>query len=257
MMSDLSRHNPVGRFEGLASLYARHRPSYPASAIDFILEQCRLGTDTPLVDVGCGTGISSRLCAARGVPVIGVEPNDEMRREAEAASPAGGTLRYQKGSAEATGLPDGLAAAVLSAQAFHWFDAPRALAEFHRVLRPGGHVALIWNERDESDPFTAAYGAVVRSSPDAAIMESARAEAGMALLRSEWFTDGARTQFSNTQELDEEGLVGRAFSVSYAPREPAAAEKFATKLRRAFAAFQRDGKVLMRYVTTVYLAARN
>src|SRR5437764_1226999 len=118
-MRDITGYNPTGRFSGLADLYARHRPDYPAAALDLIVRRCGLGRDTLLVDVGCGTGISARLFAARGIPVVGVEPNDEMRSRAEAAPlPAGAvSLEYRKGRAEATGLPEGAAAAVLAAQA--------------------------------------------------------------------------------------------------------------------------------------------
>src|SRR5207253_2470333 len=100
----------------------------PDDALDFIVERCGLDGTTTLVDVGCGTGISSRLFAARGIPVIGVDPNDEMRGRAEAAAvPAGPRPVYRAGRAEATGLPDGAAAAVLAAQAFHWFEPGPAL----------------------------------------------------------------------------------------------------------------------------------
>ena len=261
-MTDLSRCNPTGRFTGLADLYAKHRPTYPDAALDFIVRRCGLGATTTLVDVGCGTGISSRLFAARGVPVIGIEPNDEMRGRAEAAT--SGDLHprlavepvYRAGRAEATGLPDGIAAAVLCAQAFHWFDVEPTLCEFHRILQSGGWVALVWNERDEADPCMAAYGALVRATPDAAGVEGRRGRAGEPLLSSPLFADGSRTVFRNEQELDEEGVLGRAFSASYAPREPAAAEAFAATLRRFFAEWQTEGTVVLRYETTVYLARR-
>jgi SAM-dependent methyltransferase len=203
------------------------------------------------VDVGCGTGISSRLFAARGIPVLGIEPNDEMRARAEAeVLPAGLPVpEYRKGTAEATELPDGCADAVLAAQAFHWFKADEALREFHRVLRPHGHVALIWNERDERDECTAAFGAVMRSGPDAAAVEAPRGRAGEALLHHPLYVDASHVVFTNEQELDEAGLLGRAFSASYAPREPAAAERFAQALREVFARHSRSGKVILRYET--------
>jgi ubiquinone/menaquinone biosynthesis C-methylase UbiE len=209
-----------------------------------------------LVDVGCGTGISTRLFAARGVRVIGIEPNDDMRARAAATpAPAGGPVpEYRKGTAEATGLPDGCAAAVLAAQAFHWFDSPAALREFRRVLRPGGHVALAGYERDEEDACTAAYGAVLRTGPDAAAVEGKRGRAGAVLLQSPLFEAGECATFRHEQETDEEGLLGRAFSASYAPREPTAMAAFERALRAVFAAHQRDGQVVLRYVTTVYLA---
>jgi SAM-dependent methyltransferase len=175
-MADLSQQRPTERFSGLEDLYAKHRPSYPADAIDFIVRLCGLNGSTTLVDVGCGTGISTRQFAERGIPVLGIEPNDDMRAKADAESSPPGTPVpvYRKGTAEATGLPDGSAAAVLAAQAFHWFDPPAALREFRRILRPGGHAVLMWNERDNADPFTADYGRVIRSRPEAAKVEGPR-----------------------------------------------------------------------------------
>jgi len=256
-MPDLSKRNPTAGFNGLADLYAKHRPSYPEAALDFIVQRCGLSEATTLVDVGCGTGISSRLFAARGVPVIGVEPNEEMRRQAEATVAATGPAPiYRAGRAEATGLPDGSASAVLAAQAFHWFAVEPALREFHRILFPHGCAVLVWNERDESDPCTAAYGAVVRTSPDAAVLERQRGQAGEPLLSSPLFEDASRTVFANQQALDAQGLLGRAFSASYAPREPAAAAAFDLDLRRFFAEWQGDGKVVLRYETSVYLGRR-
>jgi SAM-dependent methyltransferase len=255
---DLSQQDPTGRFTGLADLYASCRPDYPSAALDLIVARGGLDDSTLLADIGCGTGISARLFAERGVPVIGIEPNDEMRvRAAAEPVPPGCPLPvYRPGRAEATGLADGAVAVVLAAQAFHWFDAPLALREFHRILRPGGWVALLGNERDESDPFTAAYGAVVRTSPDAAAVEGPRARAGLALLESPLFGEGQRIAFGHEQILDEEGLLGRSFSASHAPREPERRVAFAADLRAVFARFQRDVCVRLRYETTVYLARR-
>ena len=100
MLSD-SKHNPLGRFDGLAGVYAKYRPSYPAEAIEWIIERLpdRRGT---IVDVGCGTGISSRQLAGPGISVIGVEPNESMRGEAE-QTPSSGIV-YRAGQSEATGL---------------------------------------------------------------------------------------------------------------------------------------------------------
>src|SRR5262249_53348169 len=160
-------------FTELADCYARCRPGYPEAALDDLLTRCGLNAASLVVDVGCGTGISSRQMAARGVPVLGIEPNRAMLAQALRDTPADAMplLRYQAGQAEATGLADGAASLVLAAQAFHWFDANGALREFHRILRPSGWVALLWNERDDTDAFTAAYGAVIRSHPEAAAVE--------------------------------------------------------------------------------------
>jgi SAM-dependent methyltransferase len=208
------------------------------------------------VDVGCGTGISTRLFAQRGIPVLGIEPNDEMRARAEAETgpPGLATPRYRKGCAEATELPASIADAVLAAQAFHWFQPEAALREFVRILRPGGWVVLMWNERDMRDTFTAAYGAVIRTAPEADSVELPRGRAGMALLVSRLFESGECKRFHYEQPMDEQGLLGRAFSASYAPREPCQAEQFAAALRYIFHHFERDGKVLLQYETSVYTA---
>jgi SAM-dependent methyltransferase len=210
------------------------------------------------VDVGAGTGISSRLVAQRGIPVLGIEPNADMRARAEVEPLPADCPRpqYREGRAEATGLPDGTATAVLAAQAFHWFDAEAAFREFHRILAPGGAVALMWNERDEADPLTAAFGTIMRTGPNAAALESTRGTAGEPLLKCPLFRDAQRRFFPYEQNLDEEGVLGRALSASYAPKEPAAVEVFVRSLRSVFGQFENNGRVLLRYTTTLYLARR-
>src|SRR4051794_19564793 len=98
-MSDLSSANPTGRFSGLAQTYARHRPTYPPAALELIDTTAGLLPGDLVIDVGCGTGISARLMAARGYRVIGVEPNDDMRQQAEEAGGAG-QIEYRAGAAE-------------------------------------------------------------------------------------------------------------------------------------------------------------
>src|SRR5689334_17665803 len=107
--------NPTGRFSDRAGDYARFRPTYPAAAIDAVLD----GLTPPITaaDVGAGTGISATLLADRGVRVFAIEPNAAMRASA-APNPL---VEWREGSAERTSLADHSVDLVLCAQAFHWF----------------------------------------------------------------------------------------------------------------------------------------
>jgi SAM-dependent methyltransferase len=258
-MAELFRQDPLGRFTGRADDYDRYRPTYPQEAIDFIIAHAGLDGRSLLVDVGSGTGIAARLFAARAIQVIGIEPNDAMRERAERASvPAGCPApTYRAGRAEATGLPGGVARAVLAAQAFHWFHPSNALAEFHRLLIPGGWVFLMGYERDESDPCTAAYGDVIRSAPNAAEMEQGRQASGALVGVSPFFTDFQQRTFLHQQGgLDREGLLGRALSVSYAPQDAAGIEAWRRALGDVFDRFQHQGELVLRYQTPLYVARR-
>ncbi len=142
------------RFSGLAGGYDRHRPSYPNALWSHLI-----GTLTPPVpktaaDVGAGTGISTRqLALALGSEwqVIGVEPNDDMRAQAEARGGAGAAVRYIARQAENLGFKDGSLGLVTTAQAIHWFDKPLFYADVGRSLAPGGVLAILYNDRDVDD----------------------------------------------------------------------------------------------------------
>src|SRR5205823_5186591 len=129
--------------------------------------------------------------------------------------------------------------------------------EFHRILRPGGWVALMWYERDETDPFTAGYGDLLRRHSDAATYESKRIQAGIALLQCRLFESQSRHDLASEQTLDEEGLIGRAFSASYVPQEGPAARSLEAGLRQLFRDWQQQGYVVLRYQTSVYLGQKS
>jgi ubiquinone/menaquinone biosynthesis C-methylase UbiE len=127
-------------------------------------------------DVGAGTGIWTRLLASRGWrSVVAVEPNDDMRQQGIATSRDTG-ITWRKGSAEATGLPDGSADLLSMASSFHWADFDRACAEFHRVLRPGGVFTALWNPRlIEVNPVLVEIEAeITRLKPDVRRVSSGR-----------------------------------------------------------------------------------
>lgn len=253
-MSASNNADSTKRFTGLAQIYAQARPSYPEAAIQLIVDTALTSLDSVIADVGCGTGISSRLFGTLGYRVIGIEPNEDMRQKAERDAACGGKLTYQSGTAEATGLETASIDLVLCAQAFHWFRPDEALQEFSRILKARGWVALLWNERDESDPFTRAYGDALRQAPETAKVEMHRGSAGEVLLTSPLFAKAQKRLFRNSQILDEEGAINRAFSASYAPKDSAGIANLRASLQAAFKQFNRGGSVEMRYTTSVYTA---
>lgn len=251
-MSQVSLHqqNPKGRFSGRAADYARWRPDYPAAAIDAILDSAPDGVT--IADLGAGTGISSRQLASRGARVIAIEPNPEMC----ALVLRGNALAPVIGAAESIPLLKGSVRIATAFQAFHWFEAERALAEIHRVLVPGGRLALVWNERDDRDSFTAAYREIVRAASGNHPAES-RMEQVEALARSEHFFAPELLVFPHEQCLDREGLVGRMRSTSYLPSAGAAWDSLASQmeaLRRKWA--DANGFVRLAYQTRVWIAER-
>ncbi|MCB2108312.1 MAG: class I SAM-dependent methyltransferase [Rhodobacteraceae bacterium] len=137
----------AGDFTDLARAYASHRPGYAPSVADSIVALLPTEPSQAVaVDVGAGTGIWTRMLAPRVARVIAIEPNDAMRAEATVQC-AGLNIEVRAGSGEATGLTAGGADLLTMASSFHWVDFENGLAEFHRVLRPGGTFAALWNPR--------------------------------------------------------------------------------------------------------------
>jgi ubiquinone/menaquinone biosynthesis C-methylase UbiE len=122
-----------GDFTGLATDYAQFRPGYAPQVATAVLSCVgRDAADIDAADIGAGTGIWTRVLADRGLhSVVAVEPNDEMRRQGIESS-RDKQIVWRKGSAEATGLPDGSADLVSMASSLHWADFDKACDEFHR-----------------------------------------------------------------------------------------------------------------------------
>lgn len=240
--------DPTGRFTDVAADYVKHRPGYPAAAIDAVLAGLGEPASLEAADVGAGTGISARLLAARGVRVFAVEPNAAMRDAAE-PNP---NVTWRDGTAEATGLGESSVGLVLCAQSFHWFRAPEALVEFHRVLRPAGRLALLWNNRDDEDPFTRGYIEAIRAVGGDHVAEMRAFDPGV-IARAGLFAPAAIQAWPSEQALDREGLRGRALSASYVPREPSARAALGALLDGLFERHRdADGLVRLRYRTTLY-----
>lgn len=148
-------HHAAGvGYQRAAGVYERSRPSYPLAALAALADALPLESGRTVVDLGAGTGKFTRLLALTGAEVLAVEPVTEMRERLAELLPG---VAVSEGTAEDTGLPDGCADAVVAAQSWHWFEAPAALAEVERLLRPGGALVLVWNTYDTSVPWVRDY----------------------------------------------------------------------------------------------------
>jgi SAM-dependent methyltransferase len=242
------------RFSSRVADYAAHRPRYPAAVYEFLRARLGVGRGSVIADIGSGTGIFAGPLVEAGCVVYGVEPNREMRAEAEREFALCITLFHSvQGTAEKTTLADRSIDLVVAAQAFHWFDPVKAGAEFRRILRPGGKAVLLWNTRlTGATPFLQAYEALLNEfGTDYA---SVRHDRGDAARLGAFFPAGfERTTFPNEQRLDLPGLRGRLLSSSYTPAsDDTRRAPMLASLTRLFEQFQQGGWVTIEYQTELY-----
>jgi SAM-dependent methyltransferase len=138
--------------------YERGRPDYPQAAVDALTDRLRLGPRTTVLDLAAGTGKLTRMLVPTGARVIAVEPAPGMLAQLRPAAPS---ALVAAGEAERIPLAAGSVDAVTVAQALHWFRPAEAIDEFHRVLRPAGRLAVIYNDRDERVPWVARMSAIL------------------------------------------------------------------------------------------------
>jgi SAM-dependent methyltransferase len=234
------------RFSERAADYVTGRPSYPPAALDALFDGLGDPGDVLAADLGAGTGISSRLLAERGAQVLAVEPNAAMRDAAEPHA----RVEWIAGTAERTGLGEASVDLVTAFQAFHWFDREQALREMVRILRPGGRAAVIYNERDERDAFTAAYGDLVRAYQTDET-ERRRADGVATFAAFERWHATRRLEVPNEHPLDLDGALARARSTSYLPKDGPKADELQEAIRALVAQHARDGRVVMAMRTIV------
>lgn len=191
--------------------YERGRPSYPHEAIGCLAKVLAVAPGRRVLDLAAGTGKLTRALAPMGAELIAVEPVEPMRAKIAETLPQAEILA---GTAEAIPLQDASVDAVAVGQAFHWFSGGEALAEIHRVLRPGGRLGLIWNARDEGTPWVEDLTEIMEPyRGDAPAWHSYAWRA--AFERTTLFTPLEHAEFRLEHELDVAGIVARVTSVSF------------------------------------------
>ena len=243
----------VDRFSDRVENYIKYRPSYPIEIIDLLRDECGLTRESIVADIGCGPGTSTRMFLENGNRVYGVEPNAAMRRAAEEQLAQFPWFIPVDGTAEATSLKPASIDMVIAAQAFHWFDPGKTRTEFFRILKPGGYIVLVWNERRlDATPFLAEYEALLlRYARD---YDQVRHE-NIDKFKLDAFFPGSYhiAKFENLQNFDFEGLKGRMLSSSYMPNESDAVfPALEEELRNLFANHAENGRIKVFYDTNVY-----
>jgi len=238
-------------FERVAAEYEDGRPGYAPDAVADAIAELEIGPGSIVLDLGAGTGKLTRMLLDAELAVIAIDPSSAMLAQLRTAAPAAQAV---VGAAEAIPLPAESVDAVTAGQAFHWFDATAALAEIHRVLRPGGGVALLWNRRDLADPVQRLLGELTdppeRTSPRGRLLDMPRviAETGL-------FGPVSQFESRHVQPIDESGLLSRLRSSSFVAGLPP--DRRAILERRLEAMLEEIGPVReIAHTTIAYVARR-
>ena len=195
-----------------AEVYERVRPSYPADAVAWLVDNLGLRPGRTVLDLAAGTGKFTRLLVPFRSTLFAAEPVDGMRRTFVGAVPG---VPMVAATAEALPIPPRALDAVTVAQAFHWFDADRAFGEFARVLRPGGQVGLIWNARDRSSDWVNEVWSIMDRVEKRAPWRDHEHWRDAALGSRPGFGPLHAETFRHDQSITPAGVVDRVASVSH------------------------------------------
>jgi SAM-dependent methyltransferase len=235
---------PYTSFAEVAEAYERGRPSYPDEAVRWLAGE----EPRDVVDLGAGTGKLTRALVALGHRVTAIEPLPAMLELLPTTAPGAFAVL---GNAEVIPLPDAHADVVTCAQSFHWFDHGLALPEIARVLRPRGRFALVWNTRDDRDPWVARLSAIVGSET------IGKNDVYTVIDPSGLFEPVERARFTFEQELDRTTLLDLVLSRSYCAKlPPAEREPILEDVGRLYDEVAGPDGIRLPYVTECFRAAK-
>lgn len=245
--------NATSRFSDRVQNYVRYRPGYPPEVLQVLKAECGLAPDRVIADVASGTGIWTRMLLENGNHVFGVEPNTEMREAGERLLAAFPAFTSVAGSAEATRLAYQSVDFVTAAQAAHWFDREGSRREFLRILKPGGWLVLLWNERlTDTTAFLRDYEQLLLTyGTDYQEIRHEKTTDSV----NEFFDPMPYVEraFPNRQIFDYTGVEGRLLSSSYAPGPGETKHApMLEELQRIFDVHAVNGNAAFEYKTRLY-----
>lgn len=242
------------KFEGRAEVYTRSRPGYAPALLDALYREYGFGKATAIGDVGSGTGKFAVEMLERGSDVYCVEPNDDMRAVAERELGRYAGFHSVPGSAEHTNLKTGSMDYITVAQAFHWFHVDRFRGECLRVLKKGGQVILIWNDRVPQDPVNQElYGICKAWCPEFQGFSGGTRQDDEGIRR---FFGGGYTclNFDNPLFYDRDRFIARCLSSSYSLREGEQGyQMYIDALEALFHKYEKQGILSVENRTVAYI----
>jgi SAM-dependent methyltransferase len=245
--------NATTRFSDRVEKYALYRPGYPPEVLQTLKTECGLANAHVIADIASGTGIWTRMLLENGNHVFGVEPNAEMRATGERLLSGFANFTSVAGTAEATTLADHSIDFVTAAQAAHWFDRRQTRREFVRILKPGGWLVLMWNERvTDSTAFLRDYEQLLlKYGTDYQEIRHERTTDEI----NQFFDPAPYSErvFDMYQEFDYAGVEGRLLSSSYAPGPDHPQHRaMLQELKHIFGEHAKNGRATFEYKTRVY-----
>jgi len=243
--------DPIKRFTGRAENYDKYRPTYPKEIILELKSKINMTPDKIIVEIGSGTGKLTKILLEEGYTVYGVEPNDEMRELAERSFRDSSKFISINGRAENTTIDDDFADFIIIAQAIHWFKPIETLREFHRILKPEGKIAIIWNQRDiEGSNLQKRYEEILLTySPEYRNMPHRNLDQ---LKIREYIEPSSMREYKCkfSQNLSFSDMKGRLDSTSYVPKQDDPNYTSLIKeLREMFDSFQKNELLEFPYIT--------
>lgn len=242
------------RFTSRVDNYVKYRPHYPEEVYTYLLEENFITPQSVIADIGCGTGISCEPFLKKNHKVIGVEPNEKMLIAAKDYLEKYQNFEPVLAPAEETTLPESSVDLIVCAQAFHWFDKEKARNEFKRILKPGGKVVLLWNDRQtDTTDFLKVYEDFLQMFATDYKKVNHKNVQNKEVFAPFFGGEFEEVNFHNSQLLDLEGLKGRVLSSSYMPNETAPDYEFMMYcLKKIFNRYQVNDKVSIDYDTKLY-----
>lgn len=244
------------KFNHLAHIYEKYRPSYPEEYIKDVITKCQLNSESLVADIGAGTGILTRQLLHNHLKVVGVEPNSDMRKILKKLE-VNENFRAIYGTAEHTNLENNSIDLIVVAQAFHWFDKEKFKKECKRILKPDGSVWILWNQLDETKE-------IVKEQKKIDDKYTNRFEEVKGILSATKKEDKIQGFFKdniyetrvvdNPLENDKERFIGANLSKSYSlKKEDANYDKYIEAFGKIFDKYSESGKVMILNKTYGYL----